>query len=229
MNKTNYLKWLGSPLVASMILISCDSKDPAMEEEQAKLRLENKNLAEKLKAASEKAESGSSEIQEELTSTKAALAQAQGALEELKARFDRKRLEASFSSAVSDFKEQTLKKFPGHTITQVTMHEMILPSDHPFSSGLTMLLQNGETGQTQTVQVKALGNIDGEWSFQKIDPSKLTASRPLEAAPPVAQNPPSPPPAQPQTPPAAPQIQVKRQGPATAPAGKVHTIDWGDQ
>lgn len=221
--------WLGSPLAISLMLISCDSKDPAMEEEQSKLRLENKNLTEKLKAASEKVESANSGAQEELVAAKTALAEAQGALEELKARFDRKRLETSFSTAVSDFKEQTLKKFPGHTITQVTMHEMVLPSDHPFSSGLTMFLKNNETGQSQTVQVKALGNIDGQWSFQKVDPSNLTANRPLEVAPPVAQNTPTPPPAQQQTPEAAPPIQVKRQGAAaSSPGGKVHTIDWGD-
>ncbi len=211
------------------MLVSCDSKDPAMEEEQSKLRLENKNLTEKLKAASEKVESASSGVQEELVATKAALAEAQSALEELKARFDRKRLEASFSSAVSDFKEQTLKKFPGHTITQVTMHEMVSPSDQPFSSGLTMFLKNSETGQSQTVQVKALGNINGEWSFQKVDPSNVTANRPLEVAPTVVQNTPTSPPAQPQNPQPAPQIQVKRQGGAPSnPGGKVHTIDWGD-
>jgi hypothetical protein len=227
MNMIHDLKWLGPFLAASLMLVSCDSKDPAMEEERAKLQLENKSLTEKLKSALTKTESADSGSQDELKTTKAALAEAQSALDALKARFDRKRLEASFSSAVSDFKEQTLKKFPGNTITQVTMHEMVLPSDHPFSSGLTMLLQNGETRQTQTIQVKAVGNIEGEWSFEKVDPNKPAMSRPVEVGPTVAQNPQ--PPTQPQKPPEAPpQIKIQRQGGTTAPAGSVHTIDWGD-
>lgn len=214
--------------LSTLVLVSCDTKDPGQAEEVMRLKQENRSLAEKLKAAQEETVSSVGQSEGEVTQLRENLAAAEATLAELKNRFDRKRLEISFASAVSDFKQETLKKFPGSSIKQLTMHEMVMPSDHPFSSGLTMTLRN-ESGTNKEVHVKALGNIEGEWSFQKVSADQLAANKPEQGVPQVAP-PPSRPPvtaAKPKPRPSNPGVTRIPSG-GRAPSGKVYRIDWGD-
>ena len=235
MMKISELRQICLGLSASLLLCSCDSKDPALEEETTKLKQENISLKERLKAAEDRVQSGSQSSRAEVEQVQAQLQEAQAKLKEIEARFDRRRLEQSFAGAVSDFKQETLKKFPGSTITQVTMHEMVMPSDHPFSSGLTMKLRDGETGTNKDIHVKALGNLEGQWTFQKVAASKLAENKPDTGAPPTSAPAPAPslggkpvaggpkPPTPPAKPPRTPGGRA-----VSSSGGKVYHIDWGD-
>jgi len=237
MIKISELKLLGLGVSASLLFSACDSKDPALIEESGKLKQEIITLKERLKAAETRAQSSNTSSQAELEQARAGLEQAQAKLKEIEARFDRKRLEASFAAAVSDFKQQTLKKFPGSSITQVTMHEMVMPSDHPFSSGLTMKLRDGDTGTNKDIHVKALGNLEGQWTFQKVAASRLADNKPATGAPPASPTPapttkpnPSTQPVAgvPKTPTTQPPVRRIPTSGNSSSGGKVFRIDWGD-
>lgn len=219
---------LGVAASISVFLVACDTKDPGQAEEVMKLREDNRSLTEKLKIAGEQAASNVGQSDGEVARLQSELEAANATLGELKNRFDRKRLEISFASAVSDFKEETLKKYPGTSIKQLTMHEMVMPSDHPFSSGLSMTLRNNDSGESKEVHVKALGNIEGEWSFQKVSAQQLVADGPIQGAPEVAVPPSRPPVTTPVAKPPGTGITRVPTGGGGSPAGKVFRIDWGD-
>ena len=231
------LRKIGLGLSASLLFSACDSQDPALIEETGKLKQENTTLKERLKAAEDRVQSSSSNSNAELEQAQADLQQAQDKLKEIEARFDRKRLEASFAAAVSDFKQETLKKFPNSSITQVTMHEMVMPSDHPFSSGLTMKLRDGESGTNKDIHLKALGNLEGQWTFKKVAASNLADNKPDTGAPPESPGSgPSPSPGKvdkpvataPKTPTTTPTRPVRTGPRVSSSGGKVYHIDWGD-
>ena len=216
-----------------MMVLSCDATDPALEEKVSKLEAENASLRQKLAGAEQNSNSSGAEVQQQLEAAQAEVQQAKQALLEFQSRFDRKRLEMSFAEAVSDFKQKTLEKYPDSVISSVTMHEMVLPSDHPFSSGLTMQLRNNETGQTRDTYWKALGNLDGQWNFKKAEPDQIASNRPDQDAPPLTRPEVTPPPnpAPPANPGGGIATGVRRLpsgSGATPGGGRVHVIDWGD-
>ncbi len=225
----------------SLALVCCETKDPGLEEEVSRLRQENGELTGQLESAEKAAQDANARVGQETEELREQLESAKAALQEIESRFDRKRLEDSFVAAVSDFKQETLKKFPNNTISQVTLHQMVMPSDHPFSSGVTLVLNDQEEGTSRTIHVKALGNIEGNWSFKKVQADEVAMNQP-DAAPPVqsggqtndqngsnlAGNDSTSPPGG-GTAPKSPGVR-RADGGAQQPAGggKVYQIDWGD-
>jgi len=202
-----------------LTLSSCLDEDPSYDKEVLKLTAEKSTLATKLEESEKQLANMKKEVArlkstaqaKPATPTPAPTPAAPAGPVEI----DQEKIKLGFAKAVSNLSAQIEQKNPDYQVESVTFKKMKLPSDYPFSSGVSTLLVSKSTGTRQTLHWEAQGNTKGEWRFAN------KGSENPEPQTDIAQNPTPTPTTQP-----TPQPKPKPR-PVTPADPNSHVIDWG--
>ena len=198
-----------------LTLSSCLDEDPSYDREVLKLTAEKSTLQTKLEESQKQLAHMKKEVARLKSTPQAPQPKPTPTAPVAAPDVDQEQIKLGFAKAVSNLSAQIEQKNPDYQVESVTFQKMKMPSDYPFSSGVSTLLVSKSTGTRQTLYWQAQGNSKGEWRFAnkgKNNPESDTAT---------AQNPDT-------TTEATPKPQPKPRPKPTVPADpNSHVIDWG--
>ena len=148
------------------VMTSCDQKsDPSYEKQSLVLAAEKATFEVNLKLAEDK-----------LKTAEATIANLTGEIATLKKnppkevaavpKFDKETIQLGFMRGVDELKTKIEKENTQHTVESVTFEKMNIPTDKPFSSGVTIQLKSKKTNQYTSFRWQGHGSLKGEWDFE---------------------------------------------------------------
>ncbi|MBT8044426.1 MAG: hypothetical protein KJO79_05690 [Verrucomicrobiae bacterium] len=160
-----------APLCALLLLgliTSCDQKgDPSYEKQSLKLAAEKATIEANLKATEDKlksAEATISSLRNQIAMLKVKPPQPLST----EPKFDKEKIQLGFMRGIDALKARIEREQTQHTVESVTFEKMDIPTDKPFSSGVTIKLKSKQTGKLTQFRWQGHGSLKGEWDFEPL-------------------------------------------------------------